>query len=144
MDRQSLLRIFERYRGESRAPVGRQPELHRNSGNMSAQKSLPGRASATLRRPRVIGRSSGASSISRCAMLYCYNSTRNEPISAEPVPNAVGTEIRYGKYSLVLGIGTSQTSMASLCEDMYATARSLGRKPEMGINLTPHTAARPV
>ena len=41
----------------------------------------------------------------------------------------------------VLGKGTSQTSIASLCEDMYLTPRSSGRKPDMGTNFTPHTAA---
>jgi hypothetical protein len=34
----------------------------------------------------------------------------------------------------VLGRGTSQTSIASACVDMYLTPRLSGRKPEMGMN----------
>jgi hypothetical protein len=61
-----------------------------------------------------------------------YGSTWNESISAEPLPKAVGTEIRQSKYITVLGSGTSQTSISSACEDMYLMPRSPGRKPEMG------------
>jgi hypothetical protein len=70
-------------------------------------------------------------------------STWNESNSAEPDPRLWAAKLGKAPYSAVLGKGTSQTPIESVCEDIYLIGGLSGREPEIGTNFTPHTAARP-